>query len=238
MVSTIQLFNKMIIQSVAGISYPTWLIGVSDSPGECVFEYGFWCWIALMLKVYQQVLQEVLRKSHSCSVVMPQVLEHQCFTRRIFWILNSETWVGCHLVLSDKHLFSRCHLLIRPYLSPAREFIMNFPYLISAVLCRYCMYCKTSFGKVGIRMHVHRLNLPWMETWTYIKPQGRLLHSQRSSQVELKIFEGGHFIYQHLGFAPDPHPHQSCNSWILMHSVKRSNACDMAWLRWLHARNF
>lgn len=106
MVSTIQIFNKMIIQSVGSISHPTWLLGVSDSPGECVFEYGFWCWIALMLKVYQQVLQEVLWKSHSRSVVMPQVLEHQCFTGRIFWILNSETWVGCHLVLSDKHLFS------------------------------------------------------------------------------------------------------------------------------------
>lgn len=135
MVSTIQLFNKMIIQSVAGISHPTWLLGVFDSPGECVFEYGFWCWIALMLKVYQQVLQEVLWKSHSRSVVMPQVLEHQCFTRRIFWILNSETWVGCHLVLSDKHLFPGVTWWFI-HICPC-EFIMHFQYLISAVQILY-----------------------------------------------------------------------------------------------------
>ncbi len=166
MVGKIQFINKIIIQSVAGISHPAWLLGVSDLPREGVFEHGLWCWIALMLKVYQQVLQEVLWKSRSRSVVMTQVSEHQCFTRRIFWILNSEwdvTWcflIDTIITLSLDHLSS--------------EFIRNFHDLISAVQISYVQYdVHDQLRKSCMRMCIGLL--AWMQTWTS-ETQGRLLH--------------------------------------------------------------
>lgn len=184
-------------------------------------------------KCFKKFYESPIAAVWSCHKYLSTSVSHEGFFE--YWILRPE-WdvIWCFLIstffqvsLDDLSIFVRVNL--------------SCIFSIWLVQCRYCMYrtmSKTSFGKFDIRMHVHRLNLAWMElNGTYIKPQGRLLHSQRSSQVELKIFEGGHFIYQHLGFARDPNPYQSCNSWMLMHSVKRSNACDMAWLRWLHARN-
>ena len=104
-------------------------------------------------KCFKKFYESPIAAVWSCHKYLSTSVSQEGFFE--YWILRPE-WdvIWCFLISTFFHGVTWSFVHICP-----REFIMNFPYLTSAVQCRYCMYrtmCKTSFGKVGIRMHVHR----------------------------------------------------------------------------------